>query len=165
MSYRRFGISILVTATVGVGLGLIGQASAAGQPAPQSNAAMVPSMAKRPSNVLAQAPAGHPQGQAQSQANFGTCYPFGCDYRGPSYPFGYARPQTFAAPNYAAPSPHRHWVAPHWGRQWVPQYSVYQVWVPGYFCDQGWVPGYYEDRTVESGGYYQQVWLNGYWDD
>ena len=26
-----------------------------------------------------------------------------------------------------------------------------------------WVQGYYEPRAAESGGYYERVWVDGYW--
>jgi len=89
--------------------------------------------------------------------NFGPSYPFGYNYRGPSYPFGnrYYRP-TAAAPR---------WVPGHWGRQWVPQVYTYVVWVPGYFSADGWVEGYYGQQTADAGtGYYQDVWVDGFWD-
>jgi hypothetical protein len=36
--------------------------------------------------------------------------------------------------------------------------------VPGYYdSGGGWIEGYYEAQTVQSGGYYQQVWMDGYW--
>jgi hypothetical protein len=83
---------------------------------------------------------------------------------GPSYPFGYnytgQSSVLYSAPAHVAPR----WVAGYWGRQWVPRYYTYDVWVPGYYgAGGGWIDGYYEPRTVQSGGYYQQVWVDGYW--
>ena len=111
-----------------------------------------------------------------SQHNFGPSYPFGYNYTGPSYPFGrnytgpsypfgnrYSAPAR-SAPAFAAPAPR--WVHGYWGRQWVPQYYTYEVWVPGYFAQNGaWIQGCYEPRTAESGGYYEQVWVEGYWSE
>jgi hypothetical protein len=83
---------------------------------------------------------------------------------GPSYPFGYhyagQGPVLYAAPAHAAPR----WIPGHWARQWVPLYYTYDVWVPGYYAsDGGWIDGFYDPRTVQSGGYYQQVWVDGGW--
>ena len=50
------------------------------------------------------------------------------------------------------------------GQQWVPQYYTYDAWIPGYFAWNGaWVQGRYETQTAESGGYYERVWVEGYW--
>jgi hypothetical protein len=98
----------------------------------------------------------------------GPCYPFGCNYRGPTYPFGprYSKAPAHVGPTYVVPRhPGRHWVAGHWAQQWVPQYYTYQVWVPGYYAGTWWVPGHYQQATEESGGYYQQVWVDGYWEE
>ena len=109
--------------------------------------------------------------------HFGPSYPFGYDYKGPTYPFGegyYRAPVTpprqhyysvQPAPAYMAPAPPApHWVPGYWGQQWVPQYYSYDAWVPGYFTrNGGWVQGYYEPRVAESGGYYERVWVDGYW--
>jgi hypothetical protein len=112
-----------------------------------------------------------------SDNNFGPSYPFGHDYRGPSYPFGrsYAGPSYpfgnqysapgRSAPVYAAPVPRApRWVHGYWGQQWVPQYYTYDAWIPGYFARNGaWILGRYETQTGESGGYYERVWVDGYW--
>jgi hypothetical protein len=46
----------------------------------------------------------------------------------------------------------------------VPVYSTYQVWWPPYYDQRGlWMEGRWEDRTVENGGYYDRVWVEGYW--
>ena len=85
--------------------------------------------------------------------NFGPSYPFGYNYKGQSS-------VLYSAPARAAPR----WIPGHWGRQWVPQYYIYDAWVPGYYdSGGGWIEGYYEAQTVQSGGYYQQVWMDGYW--
>jgi hypothetical protein len=112
-----------------------------------------------------------------SQQNFGPSYPFGYNYTGPSYPFGrnytgpsypfgnqYSAPAR-SAPVFAAPPPRAHrWVRGYWGQQWVPQYYTYDAWIPGYFARNGaWIQGRYETQTAESGGYYEQVWVEGYW--
>lgn len=99
--------------------------------------------------------------------HFGPSYPFGYNYRGPSYPFGnsYYRAPAVASPVYVAPRHReRRWVPGYWDRQWVPQYSYYEVFVPGYFTATGlWIQGYYETQAAEAGGYYQPVWVDGYW--
>ena len=112
-----------------------------------------------------------------SQHNFGPSYPFGYNYTGPSYPFGrnytgsaypfgnqYSAPQR-SAPVFAAPAPRApRWMHGYWGQQWVPQYYTYDAWIPGYFARNGaWVQGRYEAQTAESGGYYDRVWVEGYW--
>ena len=129
------------------------------------------------------ADAGEPQHQRVlrnpafgSDNNFGPSYPFGHNYTGPSYPFGrnytgpsypfgnrYSAPRS--APVFAAPPPRAsRWVHGYWGQQWVPQYYTYDAWIPGYFARNGaWIQGRYETQTAESGGYYEQVWVEGYW--
>jgi hypothetical protein len=83
---------------------------------------------------------------------------------GPSYPFG----RSYTRPPVVKHAPHRQaaprWVPGHWARQWIPQYQHYDVWVPPHYGRGGWIPGHYETRAVEAGGYYQQVWVDGYWD-
>ena len=111
-----------------------------------------------------------------SQLNFGPSYPFGYNYTGPSYPFGrnytgpsypfgnqYSAPRS--APVFGAQPPRaRRWVHGYWGQQWVPQYYTYDAWIPGYFARNGaWIQGRYETQTAESGGYYERVWVEGYW--
>lgn len=112
---------------------------------------------------------------AGSDHNFGPSYPFGRNYTGPSYPFGrnYTGPSYPFGNNYTAPAivepapappPQRRWMNGYWAQQWVPQTYVYDAWVPGYFTRSGrWVQGYYEQRVAESGGYYERVWVDGYW--
>ena len=110
----------------------------------------------------------------------------GSQHIGPSYPFGSTRAvlsvrqelyrpllsvrqpvlgSCAAAPVFAAPPPPApRWVHGYWGQQWVPQYYTYDAWIPGYFARNGaWVQGRYEPRTAESGGYYERVWVEGYW--
>jgi hypothetical protein len=89
-----------------------------------------------------------------SSHDFGPSYPFGYNYTRPPSGLHFAPVHTRVAPR---------WVAGYWGQQWVPLYHAYDVWVPGYYGPRGWIGGYYESRTVESGGYYQQVWVDGYW--
>jgi hypothetical protein len=112
-----------------------------------------------------------------SQQNFGPSYPFGYNYSGPSYPFGrtYTGPSypfgnqssvpARSAPVFAAPSPRAHrWVHGYWGQQWMPQYYTYDAWIPGYFAQNGaWIQGRYATQTAESGGWYERVWVDGYW--
>jgi hypothetical protein len=117
-----------------------------------------------------------PSNPANGQ-NFGPSYPFGYNYTGPSYPFGrnytgpsypfgnqYSAPAR-SAPVFAAPAPRApRWVHGYWGQQWVPQYYTYDAWIPGYFARNGaWVQGRYEAQTAESVGYYERVWVEGYW--
>jgi hypothetical protein len=101
-----------------------------------------------------------------SEHHFGPSYPFGHNYTGPSYPFGthYSAPAR-PAPVFAAPPPPApRWVHGYWGQQWMPQYYTYDAWIPGYFARNGaWVEGRYEAQTAESGGYYERVWVEGYW--
>lgn len=84
---------------------------------------------------------------------------------GPSYPFGYNYTRSPAVRH--SPPVRTHgaprWVAGYWGQQWVPLYQTYDVWVPHYYGPGGWAGGYYEPQTVESGGYYEQVWVDGHW--
>ena len=86
-------------------------------------------------------------------------------YTGPAYPFGNQYSAPRAAPVFAAPAPRApRWVHGYWGQQWVPQYYTYDAWIPGYFAGNGaWIQGRYEPRTAESGGYYERVWVEGYW--
>ncbi len=159
------GAAVVGTLTLCTGPGL----AWSGQPAP-GNSVMVQGPAKV--IVRAGAPSAPDlRGQVRpgnNVSNFGPSYPFGYNYKGPSYPFGnsYYRPPSQIVPVYA-PRGHggRRWVPGYWGQQWVPQYYVYEVWVPGYYSDTGWwVQGRYEEQATESGGYYQQVWVDGYWD-
>ena len=61
----------------------------------------------------------------------------------------------------SAPSPR--WVPGFWTYRWVPQSWSYNVWVPGRWSPEGiWIEGHSEQRIV-AGGYYQPVWLGGYW--
>ena len=60
-------------------------------------------------------------------------------------------------------SPGRCWQDGYWSYQWVPQYSTYAAWVPGQWSPDGyWIEGHYEAAS-NSGGYYQPVWVEGYW--
>src|SRR5262245_5363682 len=87
--------------------------------------------------------------------NFGPSYPFGYNYTGQSSVFG----PSYYAPRQVSPR----WIPGYWGQQWMPLYSSYDVWRPGYYTHGGWIPGQYETQVVQSGGYYQPVWVNGYW--
>lgn len=41
---------------------------------------------------------------------------------------------------------------------------THHVWVPGHYDPNGyWVEGYYVPQTVYT-GYYQPIWVSGYWD-
>ncbi len=85
-------------------------------------------------------------------------------YPGASYPV-YANP-GYVSPGYsvAVDPAQGQWVPGHWEQQWVPTYSSYQVWVPPYYDARGLViQGRWEDRVAETGGYYQPVWVEGYW--
>jgi hypothetical protein len=109
--------------------------------------------------------------------NFGPSYPFGYNYAGPSYPFGrnYTGPSYPFANQYSAPARSSpvfaeptarapRWVHGYWAQQWVPQYYTYDAWIPGYFTRNGaWIQGRYETQTAESVGYYERVWVDGYW--
>lgn len=54
------------------------------------------------------------------------------------------------------------WIPGHWTQRWVPQVSAIHVWRPPHYSAEGyWVGGYYEPRTTQI-GYYQQVWVDGY---
>lgn len=71
-------------------------------------------------------------------------------------------PRTYFVPyTYVAPAPI--WVPGYWTWRWVPQAQTSYLYVPGYYDQYGsWVTSRYEPRTVEA-GFYQQVWIEGYW--
>lgn len=95
-------------------------------------------------------------------------------YASPRYPSAvYPVYPAYVDPGYSYVSPaysvsvdpgQGQWVPAHWQQQWVPTYSSYQVWVPPYYDVNGvLIPGRWEDRLAETGGYYQPVWVEGYW--
>ena len=68
---------------------------------------------------------------------------------------------TYFVPTYVVPAPT--WVPGYWTWRWVPQAQTSYAYVPGYYDEYGvWVPSRYEPSTVGA-GYYQQVWVDGYW--
>ena len=68
----------------------------------------------------------------------------------------------YYAPSYVAP-PSPRWVPGYWSYQWVPQVSTSYVYVPGYYTAEGvWVESYYTPQLTQT-GYYQPVWMEGYW--
>ena len=70
-------------------------------------------------------------------------------------------PRTYFVPAYVTPAPT--WVPGYWIWRWVPQAQTAYVYVPGYYDQYGsWVSSRYEPRSTES-GFYQQVWVEGYW--
>jgi hypothetical protein len=99
----------------------------------------------------------------------GPSYPFGRNYTGPAYPFGnqyYSAPARSAPVVAAPPPPAPRWVHGYWAQWWVPQYYTDNAWIPGYFARNGaWVQGRYAAQMVESGGYYERVWVEGYWSE
>jgi hypothetical protein len=55
------------------------------------------------------------------------------------------------------------WVPGYWTYRWVAHAVPSYVWVPGSYTVGGYgVEGRYEPRTSQA-GYYQQVWIEGYW--
>lgn len=71
-------------------------------------------------------------------------------------------PRTVYIPTYVAPSYGR-WVPGYWTYQWIPQVYTYHVWVPAHYSADGfWMEGHYQPQVVQT-GYYQQVWVGGYW--
>lgn len=72
------------------------------------------------------------------------------------------RPGTVYVPVYVQPV-HAHWRPGYWTYQWVPRLSSSRVWIPGRYAAAGAsVDPYWEPRWVET-GYYQPVWVEGYW--
>jgi len=71
-------------------------------------------------------------------------------------------PRSYYVPyTYVAPAPT--WVPGYWTWRWVPQAQTSYAYVPGYYDQYGsWVTSRYESRAVEA-GFYQQVWIDGYW--
>jgi hypothetical protein len=71
-------------------------------------------------------------------------------------------PRSYYVPyTYVAPVPT--WVPGYWTWRWVPQAQTSYAYVPGYYDQYGsWVTSRYEPRVVEA-GFYQQVWVEGYW--
>jgi len=68
-------------------------------------------------------------------------------FHGPSYP------------HVVAPR----WVPGYWTYRWIPSGATAYVWVPGYYTAAGfWVGGHHAPGPVQS-GYYERVWLDGYW--
>lgn len=97
--------------------------------------------------------------QPYSSHPFAGGYP-AARYPAPVYPVyvnpGYSTVIVDQSPAY--------WVSGYWAQQWVPVYSMYQVWCPPYYDQRGlWIEGRWEDRTVENGGYYDRVWVEGHW--
>ena len=67
-------------------------------------------------------------------------------------------PQTV----YVVPSYPR-WVPGYWTYQWIPQVQTSYVWVPAHYDANGyWVEDHYAPQTVQT-GYYQPIWISGYW--
>jgi hypothetical protein len=55
------------------------------------------------------------------------------------------------------------WIPGSWTYQWVPQLSSYHVSIQGRYDPAGaWVDPHWEQGWVET-GYYQPVWVEGYW--
>ena len=52
----------------------------------------------------------------------------------------------------------------YWTYQWIPQVYTSWVWIPAHYDPNGyWVEGNYVPQTVQT-GYYQPIWVSGYWD-
>ena len=51
----------------------------------------------------------------------------------------------------------------YWTYQWIPQVYTSWGWIPGHYDPNGyWVEGHYVPQTTQT-GYYQPVWIGGYW--
>lgn len=60
-------------------------------------------------------------------------------------------------------TPRQCWQAGYWTYQWVPQSYTYSTWVAGQWSPDGrWLDGHYAP-TVYQSGYYQPLWVEGYW--
>jgi hypothetical protein len=74
------------------------------------------------------------------------------------------RPGVFV-PQVVFVSPGRCWQSGYWSYQWVPQSYSYSTYVPGVWSPDGtWIPAHYEPGWY-NGGYYQPLWVEGYWSD
>ena len=72
-------------------------------------------------------------------------------------------PKTVYVPTYLVPSYGR-WVPGYWTYQWIPQVYTSYLWMPGQYDPNGyWVEAHYEPWLVQT-GYYQPIWVAGYWD-
>jgi hypothetical protein len=70
---------------------------------------------------------------------------------------------TIIIPPLVLVSPGRCWQSGYWTYQWVPQSYSYSAWVDGQWSADGyWIPSHYEP-VYYSGGYYQPLWIDGYW--
>jgi hypothetical protein len=68
-----------------------------------------------------------------------------------------------SGPQVVVVSPGQCWQPGYWTYQWVPQSYSYTTFVPGQWSPDGsWIAGHYEP-AVYSTGYYQPLWVEGYW--
>ncbi|HEU4369848.1 MAG TPA: hypothetical protein VFV05_16620 [Methylomirabilota bacterium] len=60
-------------------------------------------------------------------------------------------------------TPRRCWQAGYWTYQWMPQSYSYITWVAGQWSPDGrWIDGHYAPALYYS-GFYQPLWVEGYW--
>src|SRR5262245_3188818 len=60
-------------------------------------------------------------------------------------------------------TPNRCWQPGYWTYQFVPQYYTYSTWVAGQWAPDGrWIDGHYAPAQYSS-GYYQPLWVEGYY--
>jgi hypothetical protein len=75
---------------------------------------------------------------------------------------GHHRP-VIVAPQTVFVTPGRCFQAGYWTYQWVPQYYTYTTWVAGQWSPDGrWIEGHYAPTQYAS-GYYQPLWVEGYY--
>ena len=75
---------------------------------------------------------------------------------------GHQRP-VIIIPQTVFVTPNRCWQPGYWTYQFVPQSYSYNTWVAGQWSPDGlWIDGYYAP-SVYSTGYYQPLWVEGYY--
>lgn len=83
-------------------------------------------------------------------------------FHGPDRPVVVHRPVVIV-PQVVFVTPSRCWQAGYWAYQWVPQSYTYSTWVAGQWSPDGyWIDGHYAPSVYQS-GYYQPLWVEGYW--
>jgi hypothetical protein len=75
---------------------------------------------------------------------------------------GHHRP-VVVIPQVVFLAPNRCWQPGYWTYQFVPQSYSYNTWVAGQWSPDGeWIEGYYAP-SVYNTGYYQPLWVEGYY--
>ena len=84
------------------------------------------------------------------------------DDRGRDHRHGHQRPVVII-PQVVFLAPNRCWQPGYWTYQFVPQSYSYNTWVAGQWSPDGeWIEGYYAP-SVYNTGYYQPLWVEGYY--